>query len=350
MYDAPRHWKSWKLPLTTPTELPVIGHRDENGGGGWPAPLVVPEFPMPPSVTHPPRHSKGRGDHSTDLRRVELTKAGPVTLLRRSICSCEFEALHTWTHIIGAVLFLSYGIVRTAAPYHYSEGVSGTMCNVAPFVWSAMFIVSTSYHVSLPNATFSAWMREMDYAFIWITLATLTLADFSVAVMSLPPLRWQSWADPIIPPIAAVTFFLVQRYLTPIMATFHDLRYGPVGSWAAGHTDRFPPVRLGIIAVLTIAWILNVPCLLFEVPPLQGMTVIMTYVTNVLFAGVAKGNDMTQYTDWLCTTPRVRTKSPLGPCHSFGVTSHAIWHIAAIIVAVLATTTRELLLEAQVEA
>tara|TARA_Y100000389_G_scaffold204734_1_gene259295 strand:+ start:13561 stop:14508 length:948 start_codon:yes stop_codon:yes gene_type:complete len=278
--------------------------------------------------------------------RVLFDNAGPGDRSASIVGeSGHLERANAWIHLIGAVVFAMYAVIRAFAidQHSYTAQLSGVSCIAV----SIMFAVSTVYHVfnSVPGC--AAIVRNLDIIAIYISMAVGYMADSALLTNDFSNVPFQTLADPMLAAVSLVFFFSVRRYFVPKDET-RDFQFEEscsLGLFRFFHSDlEHAGLRVAGITTLTFSWMLYVSAAFNNVN--QGVGAIwltgVIFATIMLISGVVFDNMLVPdnaYADgkhawWRCTACNSKT---LG-C---AMTSHAWWHVISFCSVVIMTAARE---------
>ena len=128
------------------------------------------------------------------------------------------ERFSAWSHIVGAILFLIYAVVRSIVAE--VDTPAGFSASVAAFGVVVTMLSSAIYHSTAPDREISVVGRFLDYSSIYIGLVTTAIADIAVATDSFKNVPDIAIAD--IPAAGGVVllFFAWRRIRIPSWKTW----------------------------------------------------------------------------------------------------------------------------------
>lgn len=265
-------------------------------------------------------------------RRFEGSMLGPTG---------HIERMNVWTHLLGALLYLIYIVVRVLLPGAERETLSNTLVTVDSTCITVTFLVSSAYHVASANRYWSAVFRIGDYGGIYLGIASGYMADLSLSTLNLRDVPWQSVADLWFAMAAMVLFFVVRRVQLPVEKT--RLAYlkdrCSLGLARSTNVDlEHSSLRAAAGVAMAFSWILAMPGGVSTLESDCSAVFVLSHVigTLILVFGMALDNVLLYPDKWL----KKKGERP-GPCVCYSdregcgggwiMTSHAFWHIIAIL-------------------
>lgn len=261
------------------------------------------------------------------------------------------ERCSVWLHLLSAVIYAAYFVVRPALPTGQTHTTSSDMAATAIGATAITFFSSTVYHVYSANEWASAWTRQIDYGGIYLGIAATTLSDLSIVVPNLSGISRFALVDPVLAVSLLWLFFLVRRtrmttqetrlaYLSNKCAlglarsTNVDLEHSSLRA-ASGWAAMF----LWIIAVpLAFANLENDCAWVFSVSRFIGAALIvfgMSLDNLVLYPDAFFENSSSLPGPCACSN------NSEGPGGGWIMTSHAWWHVISFCGTALATAATE---------
>lgn len=238
------------------------------------------------------------------------------------------------------------------------------------FLTGLLYTVSGVYHASVFTRDASAYLRWADRVSIYATLAssraaTLLVAalldprnalatrgpgglDWATAVCGAGALPWETWADPCLQLGVAVLALSAYRFGQRPSSTWAMVGFDHYGdrrdTFRPGHVDGDYEEVFGILFTVNLSlWLVSLAYELEHLyPPLGALNVAVNGVGLVVVVASAT-NDFSGASD------RSLARLPNSCLQRFAPTSHAIWHLAALLFSVIATLVREVALTRALE-
>ena len=260
----------------------------------------------------------------------------------------HLERSSAWSHLLGAVGFGIYAIVRGAL-LGPDDGLSHMLAVAAAGAAAFCFAASTIYHVTSPRESWAVWTRQADYLGIYLLVAVSYVADMSIATSSFANLRAESMLDVPIAAVLILAFFLVRRLLTPTDDTWVDVMRSrcsiSFGLFRKQHFDgQHSSTRQASSFVICVAYFVSAPSLFATLGTPHAEVILSLEVAAfvLIVAGMALDNSFVQPDASMIA----------GRCHGccsskyFGciMNSHALWHVLALIAAIKSAAAREVAL------
>jgi predicted membrane channel-forming protein YqfA (hemolysin III family) len=260
------------------------------------------------------------------------------------------ERLASWIHLVGAVLFGIYALLR---PFVITKEhtTAEFWATVAAASVAFCFGSSTVYHITAPSQSLAYWTRQLDYIAIYVAIALGGLADFAIATRGFANTAFLSIIDGPLAAVMVSVFFLMRRVLTPSNESWSGWLGGctlSLGLFRRGHTDgTHTGARQATSFILAIAYFVTIPSVIANFGAQNGVTIIAIEVLAlaVIVAGMTLDNAY--------TFPDAQLAKGKGPrflvCKSCGCvgTSHALWHALSVVAALKASAAREFALSLQ---
>lgn len=266
----------------------------------------------------------------------------------------HYERLSFWTHFIGGFIFLGYAIGRYIV-VKGSMRIDENLTTVAAFTIAFVFFTSSFYHATAPDLKFAMVTRVLDYAGIYIGITVTTTADIAVATRGFDKVPFQTIADLPISAVVLIVFFVWRRGMLSAESTWteHSIKStsknGCIlgqGLFSYGHRDlAHITIRQSTSLLLFANYFMSVPTA-FAVLGDETTTVILTLQIFGFFA-IVVGMAIDRIFQWpdgrlvegsmTCLSCPSNGKSGCGA----SLTSHAVWHIVALVSAALTCISRE---------
>ena len=287
-----------------------------------------------------------------DVERTTLmARALPTTVVKRQRST---ELMNFWTHAIGAVLLLVFGLTRAAT---YAQGGAGpgpggatnALARARDAHLGAMgstvvlLVASASFHRLRANVCLVAVLRVADISLLFISCALNEVGDLMVIGASLcRPLPWRALLDAPAMAVVSVAVYVAVRSTTPLSSTWrmwgHDHSRGR-DTRRSGHADGwFGSIRVLLLATGTLQWICTAPFVVHSLPHGLGEAMLATKVAGVALFLLFGANDATEATDqWL---------SGMAPssCIRKIPQAHVLWHLGTLAIGYARTLVRDVAL------
>jgi len=190
--------------------------------------------------------------------------------------------------------------------------------------------------------------RTLDHASIVVSLAVANVADLSMVTANFNNVPFQTWLDPIAAALMLVTYFVARRWYVPSTET-EETQFDGVGCslglFRTYHSDlEHASLRTSGNVTLTLIWILAIPTALSNLTDVASLVWVVgvSSGTLLLIGGVVLDNMA------LVDNAIMRTGSAdCGLCSCASQTmgcamnTHALWHVIAILGAVVGIGARE---------
>lgn len=257
----------------------------------------------------------------------------------------HLERASAWSHIVAALAFAMYGIVRVS---FLSNGTMATQLGGVAVVMSAVtFATSSVYHVYATVPTCATAVRNLDHVAIYAGMAAAAVADLAVVTLDFRGLPFHTVADPLLAATVLATYFSLRRCIIPAAET-HDTMFGnecSLGLFRIFHSDlEHAGLRIAGVGALTLMWIPMAPAAItnLEATASAVWLVGVSVATVLLVCGVLFDNMYVTdraYTDGGSALLRrcACTSRELGCV----MNSHAWWHVAAFLGAVVMVAARD---------
>ena len=278
--------------------------------------------------------------------RVLCVNRHPTKSFRASFLgpTGHLERMNAWTHILGAVLYFGYGFVRLLIYGGSRNSLSNSLVTLNSFAIVATFGISTIYHVYSANRFWSSITRLGDYFGIYLSISTSYLADLSIVTTNLQRVPYQAVADLWIASGFMVGFWAVRRATMSIDETRKPFMADrcSLGLARSLNVDlEHSSLRAGAGVALAFSWILVIPAGMNTLEADCALVFFACHVvgTLILVLGMALDNMMmfpdvylnqrdAKQPKCVCYDPRP------GACSGWIMTSHAMWHIIALMATV----------------
>tara|TARA_E500000178_G_C16897899_1_gene696654 strand:- start:34 stop:1113 length:1080 start_codon:yes stop_codon:yes gene_type:complete len=270
----------------------------------------------------------------------------------------HIERANAWTHLLGGAAFLLYACVRFATPLDQSS-VAAQLAVATTFTAAATFGVSTLYHTFGTVEIYAAWLRVLDHSSIYVTLGLASTADLALVTINFSEVPWQASYDSVLSAGVVLLFFVYRRCTMPDLKTAEKLFFGNcTGMFRKQHSDGVhSSARSSTYLALTLAPITYAATTLQNLDDVAGGLLIAANLSGVLFLASGILIDNTWY------YPDKTIYEHAKPFETFGskpltwkqacakrlvvrqcgcvCTSHAIWHVLALLAVLIVTIARE---------
>jgi predicted membrane channel-forming protein YqfA (hemolysin III family) len=295
-------------------------------------------------------HNPPRGDKA---RRARVKAVRQLSLLGTN---GHVERMTAWTHMVGGVAFLAFGLLRPALGLDVSS-TAGMLAAASSIVLSVTFFVSTAFHTLGTVRWLSSTMRNFDHGAIDLALAVAMTCDTAIVTRDFADVPWQTVADASLCAGSAVLFFAYRRLVLSSDQTEMVVGDCKLGLFRFQHADlEHSSLRSACYIILAFGFVPLVPAAFDTLPWLACVVLITCNVTSLalLMAGMWVDNVL-RWPDRLYedAARRAAQRPPL-LCHHRGcgcvMTSHAWWHVFSLVSSIVLTAGREYALSESVSA
>lgn len=255
----------------------------------------------------------------------------------------HIERSSAWIHLIGGVVFALYAGIRHT--FARTNTTTDALVTASAAATAIAFLLSTLYHTTAPNKNMAYWTRLADYAGIYFAMSIGGICDSSIATRGFENVATISIIDA--PLAAAVTFvfFVVRRLLTPADETWAGYLNScsvTFGLFRLGHLDLdHASTRQATSFIIVAAYFLSVPQLvrIFEFEAVATIVTLQALSFAAIIIGMAIDN--------VIVFPDASLSQGKGPSFMASrrlgcvCSSHAIWHIFAVLASVWSLGARE---------
>lgn len=259
------------------------------------------------------------------------------------------ERMNAWTHVIGALAFLVFSILRPIVKLDTST-VAGRLSAASSALTIVTFLTSSCYHIFGAVRALAPWLRMSDHGAIYLGMAVACTADVSIATNNFEDTPWQTVADAIFVAIFLLGFFLYRRRVLPVEQT--EIAWGEckLGLFRFQHSDfEFGALRSAGYVVLSFGFLQLLPVYFHN---LQSENALLIVVCNAIALALLVGGLLL---DNVAIWPDIKyeedfwhRKKPSLYCHNKDcgciVTSHAIWHVCTLLSIATLTIGREIVI------
>jgi predicted membrane channel-forming protein YqfA (hemolysin III family) len=246
------------------------------------------------------------------------------------------------SHIVGFVLFLVYALVRHGVAN--DDSTAGALTSGAAWTAALTFALSSFYHATNPDRELSTMTRILDYLGIYVGIVVTSLADIAVVTKGFVGVPWIAILDIPLGAIAIFLFFLWRRIRLPRDVTWQSDRGQCTigfGLFTKGHGDQnHGPARETTSLLLALAYFLVVPAAIAVLG--WNVAVIVLALQGAAFLILLFGMIVDRVLQWPDAQLAAGTMRCLvcTAC-SCVLHSHAVWHLLALLAAVLGAVARE---------
>ena len=285
--------------------------------------------------------------------RLVNAKGAPMQLSMLLLgATGHYERWAAWSHIVGAVGFAAYAVVRQVLDADRGS-VQGVLASVAAWTTTFMFLASSLYHATAPDPDFAAWTRAVDYIAIYAGIAVGATADIAAATRGFANVPLITIVDMPLAALLMTAFFVWRRAALPKATTWTD-DYSMVpnkipcnvgrGLFSRGHIDlHHSQLREATSLLLAGAYFLNVPA---AVATLGGRTAAVVIALQAVgFVLAVLGMLLDRVLEW----PNAKLISgDHGGCYPNAcgciLSAHGVWHLIALGSAAATVVAREVAL------
>tara|TARA_Y100000817_G_scaffold167150_1_gene130721 strand:+ start:4188 stop:4964 length:777 start_codon:yes stop_codon:yes gene_type:complete len=254
--------------------------------------------------------------------------------------------MNAWTHLVGV---FGFGVYASMRPYLTLDNasLSGRLASVCASAMAITFAVSVVFHIFGTVRGAGWWLRALDHTAVAANLMIANVADGSLATENFEGAPWQSMADPLIAGSSIILFFALRRVFTPPEKTRIERSECNLGFWRFTHSDlEFSALRSGTYLILSCTFLLYVPS---AVQTIQGAALAWYFVTASISLVLVV---LASFIDNVIVWPdKLYTEDYEAHCHSKTLgcifTSHAWWHLAALVASILLAVGRELVIDSK---
>lgn len=288
-------------------------------------------------------------DASEACWRVLVRHVVPFDRGTRSIVgqTGHFERSNAYTHLIGAVAFAIFALLR---PFFLeTTSLASVLSELALIALTLTFVVSVIFHVYCTVPRWAHIVRTMDHASIDVAIAVAVSADLAIVSEGYANLQWQTILDPIGVALVILLFFIYRRAVLPAEATLQTVGTCSVGTRYNRHVDGvYGALRSATYVSLLLSFVSYTPAALRLA---QGELLIISNLVGVLLLVVGMSWDSeVRIPDKFYDNYARRQAMPWWlractcPTAGCAVTSHSIWHVVSVLSVTVQAVARELVL------
>lgn len=270
---------------------------------------------------------------------------GETTNVDSIVGDGHLERANAWTHLIGALVFATYALVRAVSvdQHTLTAQLSGLSCVLI----AIMFGVSTVFHTYNTVPGCASIVRNADIIAIYVSIAGGMIADSALVTNDFYNVPFHTMADPLLAACALVFFFSLRRWFVPREET-RDFQFEDscsLGLFRFFHSDlEHAGLRVAGAVTLTLSWILLVSAAFNN---LNG-GVAAVWLTGVVFATVLLVSGVVFDNLMITDNAYANNEQTWYKCSgcsskSLGcaMTSHTWWHVISFVAVVITTFARE---------
>ena len=253
----------------------------------------------------------------------------------------HIERMNVWTHLFASLVYLLHTVLRPLAYASRSPSLSNSLVTVDSACLVVTYFVSSAYHVYSANRFWSAVTRLADYAGIYLGIASGFLVDLSISTVNLTNVPWQAVADVWLAMAIMILFFAFRRVNLSIDETRLPYLENRCTMGLARSTNvdlEHSSLRAAAGTIMVFSWTVAVPASFNTLEQHCALVFLISHVvsTLILIGGMALDN-MIMYPDtWFRDSKAMPTRCV---CYSkregcgggWIVTSHALWHLVALL-------------------
>ena len=264
----------------------------------------------------------------------------------------HYERFSAWSHIVGTVLFLAYGVVRLAIPDNNAQ-VEQILTTVAAFGTAFVFLSSSIYHSTAPDPSLAYFTRFLDFFAIYLGIVLTATADIAVATHGFRDVPVVTIVDLPIAGAIVIVFFLWRRHRVLQEDTWVERKVGADASgcilsdwglFSRGHHDlQHSQLRQTTSLLLCSSYFMSVPAAFMTLD--SDVIAVVLSLQGVAFISIVFGMTLDNLLKWP-NKQLAEGKHQWMACPGPGgpgcvVTSHGVWHIIALVGTVLTFVARE---------
>jgi hypothetical protein len=263
----------------------------------------------------------------------------------------HIERMNVWTHLFAMALFLIYLLVRPFTQMGARDTLSSDLASLSYVGFAITFASSATYHVYSANEYWSSRTRLLDYTGIYLGFSVGVLCDLSTITLNLRDVPTQAVIDVWVGMMTLVIFFVVRRMNLTIAQTRMPYLANKCTLGFARSTNvdlEHSTLRAAGGIAMAFSWIQMIPgayatlendcAWMFSGSRFVGTGVLLVgmWLDNVvMYPDVWFENDEEPPTACVC-----RSSKP-GPGGGWICTSHALWHVIALLSTVITTVGTE---------
>lgn len=254
----------------------------------------------------------------------------------------HIERLSAWSHLFGFIAFAIYAAVRHACFYRSTTSFAwGTGAAAAT---AGTFLSSVVYHVTSPSIKISMLTRQLDFVAIYVSIAVCSVADLAAVTRGFINVPIVAIIDVPIAASVLALFFGFRRYELSCDDTLKEEYTGctfGVGLIRRWHADgEHTPLRQTGSFAIAVFYFTITPAVVessLNTGLLLGLQVcaLVVVTSGMVLDNIGRWPDAIWH-----TSPRgvPWTSFPRLGCM---IDAHGLWHIVALVGAVLSAVARE---------
>lgn len=264
----------------------------------------------------------------------------------------HYERLSMITHLVGALLFIGYAILRQVNAGDHAT-VEGGLTTAAGWVTAGVFLTSSVYHATAPDPHFAYVTRVLDYIAIYVGITVSTSADIAVATRGFQYVAVETVVDLPLAAAIIIIFFVWRRWLTPLEETWEEHQHRVnakkradcslcIGLFSRGHCDGAHTHSRQATSLLIFAnFFMSAPVAFALLGNEVASVVLALQIFG--FVLVTFGMAIDRVLEW----PDSHLLEEEDTCFACPKTcggvmnSHAVWHVIAILSAGCTVASRE---------
>ena len=263
----------------------------------------------------------------------------------------HYERLSFWTHIAGALIFVVYAILRHLFASN-QDSVEGALTTASGWTIAGVFLTSSIYHSTAPDASFSMVTRVMDYMAIYIGITVSTTADIAVATRGFKNVPIETIADLPVAAVILITFFIWRRWVLPLEDTWADHQHAvsrkkegcslSLGLFSRGHCDlQHMHARQATSLLIFANFFMSVPTAFALLGSGVASIVLTLQILGFVLVTFGMAIDRVfEFPDGLLLEEEDTCFACPKSCGGV-MNSHAVWHIIAVLSAMCTVASRE---------
>lgn len=255
----------------------------------------------------------------------------------------HLERSSAWLHLIGGLIFILYTGFRQFLDRPAT--VANHLVTLACGTTGLAFLFSTVYHVTSPNQKMAYYTRLLDYFGIYLAISIGGICDTAIATRGFENVATISIVDAPVAALVTFIFFTVRRLTTSSdeswKSYFQECTI-TFGMFRKSHVDLdHASTRQSTSFVICSAYFTSIPQLLRVFEP--GSVAVVVSLQAVSFLIIVCGmlwDNLLLWPDKLIARgrgPALLSSRSLGCACS----SHAWWHLLAVVASVWSVASRE---------
>jgi len=258
----------------------------------------------------------------------------------------HIERMNAWTHLVGALLFFVFSLVRPLTLD--SSSLSGRLASYSSAVLVITFAVSTAFHTGGTVRWLSPILRMFDHGAIDVALAVACTTDASVVTLDFKGVPWQTAVDSLGVALVILLFFMYRRSVLPASDT--EISWGDcvLGLFRFQHADfEYGALRSGGYICLSFGFIMLMPAAVSNLSMSSAIILIACNAVSLvlLIIGLLLDNVLVWPDVLYQDKIKRKAQKPDLLCvnQSCGciMTSHAWWHVFSLVSVMVLTIGRE---------